>query len=204
MLKNSWNHLSVAFLNNKLYIALIIVVWGILVFMNGHYETMLPLLPILLILLYEWSTNSNTKPSKNMLAQDVLTMLMIAVFSAIVELLFVSLTTFIKHYSIMDIIVSIKMLIAYLPIFLIMIGVILLLQLIPVYKTCLMVLVGISVFLVMDDFYTHFLIPPTIAFRFAFYEILLDTNYILFLYMISILVLSGTYGIRYFLTKKAS
>ena len=71
MLKNSWNHLSVAFLNNKLYIALIIVVWGILVFMNGHYETMLPLLPILLILLYEWSTNLNTKPSRNMLAQDV-------------------------------------------------------------------------------------------------------------------------------------
>ena len=64
MLKNSWNHLSVAFLNYKLYIALIIVVWGILVFMNGHYETMLPLLPILLILLYEWSTNSNTKPSR--------------------------------------------------------------------------------------------------------------------------------------------
>lgn len=204
MLKNSWNHLSVAFLNYKLYIALIIVVWGILVFMNGHYETMLPLLPILLILLYEWSTNSNTKPSRNMLAQDVLTMLMIAVFSAIVELLFVSLSTFIKHYSIMDITVSIELLIAYLPISLIIIGLILLLQLIPVYKTCLMILVGVSVFLVMDDFYMHFLIPPTIEFKFAYYEILLDTSNILLLYMISILVLGGAYSIRYFLTKKAS
>lgn len=204
MLKNSWNHLSVAFLNNKLYIALIIVVWGILVFMNGHYETMLPLLPILLILLYEWSTNLNTKPSRNMLAQDVLTMLMIAVFSAIVELLFVSLSTFIKHYSIMDIIVSIELLIAYLPISLIIIGLILLLQLIPVYKTCLMILVGVSVFLVMDDFYMHFLIPPTIEFKFAYYEILLDTSNILLLYMISILALGGAYSIRYFLTKKAS
>ena len=196
MLKEIKHHLSIL-AEYKLAILITIVVWEIVFFLGGHIEGMLALLPMIMIILYAWIMHARRTDhgTRKTLFYDASTMLIVGVLAGIVEVMLVTITIFVKNYSIMDIYYAGVMLLAYLPVFLMLIGLILFLQMFSGYRFCLILLGVIILVLGFDYSVAHILIRWVS--RFTYMELLLNTNNVLLMYLTSILVLGSVYGIRY-------
>lgn len=191
MLANIMKEIRI-FQKQWLKILIIIIVWSLLFLTLGYIEYMIMLLPVLLVMAVETDESiMTTTNQKQSVCANMLSLVILCLFSFVVEFFVIFLVTMLKNYSFMDLQWVLVYMISYIPVLFTILSVIGFLKSFSCYRMLLCLLGVLIVLLTIDYTFTHFLFSEYVRYHLSVY--FSDCSHTIFLYAIPIPFVAATW-----------